>query len=517
MPGELNHVLHDPERLGALHRLRLLDTPAEEPFDRLTRLAARVVGAPVSLVSLVDDQRQFFKSACGLPEPLASRRETPLSLSFCKHVVANGEALVVEDARDHPLLRHNLAVRDLGVVAYLGMPLLTPEGQIIGSFCAIDLHRRKWSQGEQETMRELAASVMSEVALRAANQAMEHQVRIRTAELSAANVALKEIEARYLSLVENSPQGVVIHQQGLIVYANSAMNKICGCVRREELLGREFAEALAAPEEHAKLRQRQAARYAGMGGPASTEWRGIRKDNREIWLSSSGTLIEWQGQPAILSFCVDITGRKRSEAHQRRLIAELDHRVKNVLARVSSVLAFTYVGAPSMDAFAEALEGRIQSLARAHQLLSRSSWQGVGVATLVEGQLAPYVAMDRAAIDGPDVLLTADATQALASLLHELVTNAAKHGALKTALGRVSVSWRIVEALVAGRSGRHLVIEWQETGGPVVEGPTRQGFGTRMIRELTSFELGGEADLVFAPQGVHCTFTVPLARVSPII
>src|SRR5687768_18529712 len=113
------------QRLTAVTRTALLDTPPEEAFDRLTRMAARLLGAPVSLLTLVTDDRQFFKSAMGLPEPWASRRSLPLSHSFCRQVVVSGEPLVVEDSRRHPLLRGNPAVRDLGWIAYAGVPLVT--------------------------------------------------------------------------------------------------------------------------------------------------------------------------------------------------------------------------------------------------------------------------------------------------------------------------------------------------------------------------------------------------------
>ena len=158
--------LSDPIRLAALAETCLLDSPAEESFDRLTRLVARLLDAPVALVSLVDANRQFFKSAQGLPEPWATKRETPLSHSFCQHVIRTGGALVVENAAEHPVVRHNLAVADLGVIAYLGVPLTTPTGQVLGSLCAIDGKPREWTEDDIKTMRDVAEIVMREIALR---------------------------------------------------------------------------------------------------------------------------------------------------------------------------------------------------------------------------------------------------------------------------------------------------------------------------------------------------------------
>jgi GAF domain-containing protein len=164
-------VVQDPDRLDVLKSLMLLDTPAEAAFDRLTHLAAKIIGTPVSLVSIVDADRQFFKSYFGLPEPWASQRETPLSHSFCQYVVATNEPLVVEDARRDPVLKDNLAIPDLNVIGYLGMPLTTSDGVGLGSFCVIDNKPRRWKPEEIEIVRELAISVMTEIELRAQIQA----------------------------------------------------------------------------------------------------------------------------------------------------------------------------------------------------------------------------------------------------------------------------------------------------------------------------------------------------------
>jgi GAF domain-containing protein len=156
------------ERLTELHRTLLLDSPPEESFDRLTRLTATVLNVPVALVSLIDRDRQFFKSCLGLPQPWAGQRQTPLSHSFCQHVVESRRALVVSDAREHPLLRDNLAIHDLGVIAYAGAPLITPNGHVLGTLCAIDHQPRHWTTEQVEILCNLAGSVLSEIQLHAA-------------------------------------------------------------------------------------------------------------------------------------------------------------------------------------------------------------------------------------------------------------------------------------------------------------------------------------------------------------
>lgn len=152
-------------RLEALAETRLLDSLPEESFDRFTRLAAALLGVQVSLVSLVAKDRQFFKSQVGLGEPYSSLRETHISRSFCRHVVEDGRPFVVEDAHLDARVRENPAVEDLGVVAYLGMPLSTRDGHILGSLCVIEGQPRKWSERDQQNLSDLAGAVMREIEL----------------------------------------------------------------------------------------------------------------------------------------------------------------------------------------------------------------------------------------------------------------------------------------------------------------------------------------------------------------
>ena len=154
-------------RLAALEATALLDTPTERVFDRLTEIAATTLGVPIALISLVTDDRQFFKSQCGLPEPVATTRETPLSHSFCQYVVHDRAPLVIEDAREDARLHDNLAIPDLGVIAYAGVPLTLPDGAVIGSFCAIDTSPRVWRERDIELLRQLADTTIEIVGLRA--------------------------------------------------------------------------------------------------------------------------------------------------------------------------------------------------------------------------------------------------------------------------------------------------------------------------------------------------------------
>lgn len=182
-------AIQNPARLAELHATGLLDSPPEESFDRFTRLASALLGIPLTLVTLVDRDRQFFKSQVGLDDELAVTRETPLERSFCKHVVESGEPLIIEDARLNLLVRDNPAVKD-GAIAYIGMPLITPEGQTLGTFCAVDDQPHFWNEQDIRIMRDLAATVMTEIELRLlAGKLLAQYNQLRATELQRDDMA----------------------------------------------------------------------------------------------------------------------------------------------------------------------------------------------------------------------------------------------------------------------------------------------------------------------------------------
>ena len=234
-------------------------------------------------------------------------------------------------------------------------------------------------------------------------------------------------------------------------------------------------------------------------------------DGREIWLeeSSRGEFDAAGRCLRLKGLTIDITERKLAEERQGMLIAELDHRVKNLLARVAVISTYTRQGSNTMDQFVEVLDRRIQSMANAHSLLSQSRWNGVNLADLVHNQLAPYATIANTLIGGPDVTLTPTTTQAVAMALHELVTNAVKYGSLSSPSGRVSVNW---DRLNSDNAGTRVKIEWRESGGPPVVKPPKLGYGTSLISELIPHELGGTVDLAFSADGVYCKIDVPIEQ-----
>jgi signal transduction histidine kinase len=206
-------MVTDPRRLAALRQLALLDTTAELAFDRLTRLVTQVLDVPIAMVSLIDDDRQFFKSVVGLPEPWASRRQTPLSHSLCQYSLA-GDPLVLEDAREYPTFKDNLAVTEIGVVAYAGVPLITSEGFALGSLCAIDTKARPWSDDDVSILTDLSAAVVTEIELRVIAQVAERQ--------AATVVGLQHVTESLSAVITPSVAAEVVLDQGLRILGADA-------------------------------------------------------------------------------------------------------------------------------------------------------------------------------------------------------------------------------------------------------------------------------------------------------
>ncbi|BCU77188.1 GAF domain-containing sensor histidine kinase [Luteolibacter sp. LG18] len=196
--------LNDPVRLESLKATGLLDSAPEEEFDRITRLAARTLDAPVCLVSLVDDSRQFFKSATGLPVDL---RETPLSHSFCQHAVTSRQRLKIDDARKDPRVAENGAVPDLGVIAYLGFPLAGEDGTVWGSFCVIDTRPRAWTAEEEATVAEFAAIVANLIELRRASSRLFNLIEVLAHDLKNPLAGVRMISGLLQERIAEMPAG----------------------------------------------------------------------------------------------------------------------------------------------------------------------------------------------------------------------------------------------------------------------------------------------------------------------
>jgi PAS domain S-box-containing protein len=278
----------------------------------------------------------------------------------------------------------------------------------------------------------------------------------------------------------------------------------------------EALEAFLHPDD-IELRRSHRARILAGGGDFDFEFR-VRMPNGEIrWLHSRGRIIRSDDGAPVEGFgvMIDVTERKHAEERQKVLVAELDHRVKNTLASVGAVVQRTRDEDRSLDEFIETLDGRIYSMAHTHSLLSLSHWEGASLAALVNAELKPYATSNNHSVAGPETVLKADAAQVVATVLHELTTNASKYGGLSSAAGHVAVSWHLYRSPHPAQT-QMLAIEWVESGGPAVKLPDRRGYGTSVICDQIPYELNGLVDLSFTPGGVHCRIDLPLLRVAKV-
>jgi PAS domain S-box-containing protein len=268
--------------------------------------------------------------------------------------------------------------------------------------------------------------------------------------------------------------------------------------------------ALVHPEDRAAVRA--AAHEALASGEYLAEFRIVRPGRNggeeTAWLIGRGRRMP---SPAgrvgpILGVNVDITARKEAEERQLLLMREVDHRAKNALAVVQAVLRLTR--AETMPEFARAVEGRVAALARAQTLLTESRRTGADFQAMLRGELAPFAGKGSGAqvlLDGPLVLLAPLTAQPLSMALHELATNAAKHGSLSVPGGTLALSWR------EDRPGARLRLRWEESGGPLVAGPPRRrGFGSRVIENTVRDQLRGDVSFAWTPAGLVCEIDIPL-------
>lgn len=231
-----------------------------------------------------------------------------------------------------------------------------------------------------------------------------------------------------------------------------------------------------------------------------------RPDGEERWLEGVGRVVYGAGGEAerVVGTNIDVTERMVAERHQRLLINELNHRVKNTLAIVQAIAWQSFRSGGMSKTARESFEGRLAALAAAHDVITRRNWEAGSIDRIVCGALTPHDPGDgRVRTEGPTFDLEPKTAVALALAVHELATNAVKHGALSTSCGQVDVRW-------ANEDGR-LRLTWRETGGPPITQPVARGFGARLLERGLAEELGGAVRLAFPPEGVVCEVEAPLA------
>lgn len=332
-----------------------------------------------------------------------------------------------------------------------------------------------------------------------------------TLERARAEAAVRESEARFRQMADHAPVMMwVTDLTGYCTYLNRLWYEFTG---QTECEAQGFGWLDATHPDDRGLAAKAFNDANAAQAPFRMEYRLRRADGHYRWcidtaaprLDENGTFLGYVGS------VIDIDDRREAEERQELLSREVDHRAKNALAVVLAALRLTR--APDQPSFVRAIEGRVSALARAQTLLAEDRWAGADLKTLLGGELAPFLIAGEegepsAMLDGPSVALPAGAAQPLAMGIHELATNALKHGALSVAAGRLTISWYLVGTLPS-----MLCLQWVETGGPPVTGaPERRGFGSRVLQGTVQDQLGGKVTLDWVASGLVCNIEVPLRR-----
>jgi PAS domain S-box-containing protein len=474
----------------------------------LGALYERVLDAAIRLMSADMGTMQKYYPEEGELRLLVWKGVHPQSAAFWERVHANsattcgkalsvGRRVIVPDTESCDFMTGSADLdvcRESGVRAGQSTPLVSRSGQPLGMISTF------WRKTHHPTERELQSL---DVLARQAADLIER---------TAVETALREGEQRlrwFASIVESSYDPIISTDSGRTITTwNNAAERLFGYTS-DEVIGQPIT--ILIPPERSDEERTFFQRITRGERIENYETVRQRKDGSLVDVSLTISPVKNAERKIAGASAIhrDITARKRAEEREKMLMAELNHRVKNVLARVDMVAMSSRNGSGSIDEFIRSLKGRIQSMAAAHALLSQEGWHGVGLEALMHSQLAPYAADANIAINATDVMLNPAAIQAMGMVVHELVTNAAKYGALSVPTGRVTVSWECQPNAHAA----NLVFVWREFDGPRVAVQAKSGYGTRLIRGLVPHELGGTVDLEFAAEGLSCRIEFPLRQV----
>jgi PAS domain S-box-containing protein len=334
------------------------------------------------------------------------------------------------------------------------------------------------------------------------NAELENRVRARTAELEESHARLLESEQRRSLAIAAGKMGSWDWDwvNGDWMW-DEGQFQIFGVDPQTFVVTPASVQALLYPDDIGELRKAMAQFAKGVTS-YEAEFRITRPDGEIRWCAGSAAATVDKGGRVIRvsGVTIDITERKLAEERQSLLAREVDHRAKNALALAQSIVRLTR--GEDVKGYIQAVEGRINALARVHTILSLSSWQGAKLGKLVDEELAPYSNGGQIALSGTELQLQPATAQTLALALHELVTNSAKYGALSTLSGRLFIKWET--------EADRLILTWEEKGGPAVQKPISRGFGTRSVIASIETQLGGQAEFDWLSEGLICRLSVPL-------
>lgn len=479
------------ERLSALGDYDILDTEAERDFDDIAFIAQHICKTPAALISLVEKDRQWFKSHLGF-----EACETSIDRSVCRHGLAARDLLIINDltlderTRDNPLV-----VGEPGIRFYAGAPLVTPGGVAIGMLCVIDTVARPHGldEAEKRTLWALANQVIAQLEMR--KTLREQQARL-AAERDEAAILRRAMDR--LQLAEEAA-GIGAYEANFATRTLTVSREFC------RLHGIEFSQTIAIDDMCQRVPG--ASEIDSLLTESEDFSRGEFRierasDGAERWLDvRARALTDADGSR------IGVTGVVSDVTDQRTINDEISHRMKNTMALVQAIAGHTLRGMPDPEPLRE-FNRRVTALSTAHDILLSRAIAAACLHEVASGVLARLSVDDRVKISGRDVELSSRAVLVCSMVLHELGTNAMKYGALSVQGGTVELHTTIE----ARDDGDWLVIDWQERGGPPIEKPAKLGLGTRLIQRGLAPD--SETDLRYEVQGFSAVIRSPLDQIS---
>lgn len=473
-------------RLRALRSVHALDSGSDSRFERIVRTAALIFRAPRAALVLVEEDRLWHKARVGIPAG-----EYPRAGTLADYMVGRSETLISGDIRTDPALADIIDhLPQVDVRFYAGAPLIAPGGEVIGLLAVGDTEAHGPHPESERLALEDLASLAMELLLHD-SQTIESE---RRAKLDQQRVELA-LDAAGLGEFElNMMKGEI--------FISDRMKGLIGAERTSAPTdGDAIYSRFIHPDDIVRALQ-EAREGLANDGRYLVEARVIRRDDgRQRWMQSAGVMVKNRaGDPLrVIGVLRDITDAKAAEDHREVLLAELDHRVKNVLAAVQSLAAQSARRTTSVEGFLAAFAGRLKAMASAHELLTATRWRGASLAHIAAAELGG-LAPGQARWEGPGVALTPRAANAASLALHELATNAVKYGALSVETGRIEVTWALTP-------DGGFVLDWAESGGPRVSTPEHRGFGSTLLEQVTGRELGGTVSIDYRADGLRAKVT----------
>jgi len=480
----------EADRLATLSSYKVLDKAPENAFHRITQLVADIFSAPLASISLIDADREWFKSSVGFAESQIDRNE-----SICARAIESAETLVIEDASldsrfaGSPMVRGEPFIR-----FYAGAPLIAPNGKVLGALWIADtVPRFRITANKLNQLKSMADIVMSEMEL-------SREIGLREQAQKAAAVARSNLDLT-LALSDIASFRIDL-ESGLIDWGGAYM-KIWGDDAGEAASEVESALDRVHPEDRETVRLAMSAAVDELE-KFEARFRIVLPSGEIRWLEGYGDYLEANGRPTLTGINKDITHSIDQQEQLKLHTRELHHRLRNLFATLQSIMTLTKNSATSIDDYIERIHNRLSALNRAQQILLDTNFVTGSFAALVDDLCRTYPGVQWS---GPDIILAENAMVSLSLVLNELATNAAKYGALTNDTGAVRISW----AIRPEQDGPDIVeLNWAETGGsPLQAAPSEAGFGSSLIDHSITRNLYGKIERNWALDGLKCKITFP--------